>query len=127
MRLRVLEAAAVLVLARVTLALGGFPRVRRMLTRERALTTRDGDAKRARELAKAVVRASQRLPVRTTCLDRALALWWLLRAHGIGGALRIGVRGGERLEAHAWVEHAGAPLYDDEAEEYAAFDAPIIP
>jgi hypothetical protein len=120
------EAALALLCARVMLAIAGFPRVRRLLTRERASAAHEDDAARARMLARAIVRAANNLPIRTTCLDRALALWWLLRAHGIGGELRAGVRGGKRLEAHAWVEHAGRALYDDEASGYAAFDAPLI-
>jgi len=98
----------------------------RMLTRERGDIPRTDDAARARLLARAIVSAANRLPLRTTCLDRALALWWLLGAHGIGGAIRIGVRGGEKIEAHAWVEHAGEVLYDDEAKNYAAFDDPVL-
>src|SRR5205085_6551727 len=57
---RVIEAAVVLVLARVTLAIGGFPRVRRMLTREHSIASRDDDAARAREIARAMLRASRR-------------------------------------------------------------------
>jgi hypothetical protein len=33
-----------------------------------------------------------------------LTLWWLLRIQGIDSDIRIGVRKGTRLEAHAWVE-----------------------
>jgi len=126
MRLRVLMAMVVLTLSRVALAAFGFARVRRLLARSRAVTARADDASRARAWAKAVVRAGQRLPFRTTCLDRSIALWWLLRATRIGGEIRIGVRAGEPLEAHAWVEHAGVVLYDDEAPGFAAFDDPVL-
>ena len=45
------------------------------------------------------------------CLPRSLALQALLRRSGIGAYLRIGVRQEDgSLTAHAWVEHAGAPL-----------------
>ena len=71
-------------------------------------------------------RAADNLPLRTTCLDRALALYWLLRLHKIGGTVRVGVREGEGLNAHAWVEHAGAVLYDDEADSYRAFDRALF-
>ena len=119
-----LEAAVLLTAARVTLAAGGFARVRRMLTRKRESAVRTDDASRARVLAIAVRRAANRLPFRTTCLDRALALWWLLAMHGIGGTVRIGVRGADPFEAHAWVEHGGEALYDDEASGYTPFEAP---
>jgi hypothetical protein len=125
-RVALLEAAIVLTVARVVLSIAGFVRVRRMLNRERAGANRVDDASRAKTLAIAMQRAAAHLPIRTTCLDRALALWWLLGAHGIGGAVRVGVRGGERVEAHAWVEHAGETLYDDEAEGYSAFDQALI-
>jgi hypothetical protein len=44
-----------------------------------------------------------------TCLTQALALQIWLGRHGQSAALRLGVaRGaGERLEAHAWLEHEG--------------------
>ncbi len=50
-------------------------------------------------------------PYRATCLRQSLALWLLLRRRGIPAELRIGVRkeGGD-LQAHAWVEHQGATL-----------------
>lgn len=119
MRLRVLIAMFVLAFSRLALAVFGFGRVRRVLLRFRAVVPRADDAVRARSWAKAVVRAGERLPFRTTCLDRSVALWSLLRARRIGGEIRIGVRAGEPLEAHAWVEHAGVVLYDDEAQDFA--------
>ncbi|HVR38369.1 MAG TPA: lasso peptide biosynthesis B2 protein [Thermoanaerobaculia bacterium] len=77
---------------------------------------------RAIELARAVDRVARHLPLRTSCLDRAVALWWLLVRNGAGGALRIGVRReGDALAAHAWVEHEGEVLFDDEvAQRYVA-------
>ena len=122
-RFAFLEAGILLVAARLTLATGGFARVRRMLTRERESAARTNDASRARMLAVAVRRAANHLPLRMTCLDRALALWWLLAMHGIGGAVRIGVRGADPFEAHAWVEHGGEALYDDEASSYTPFES----
>lgn len=51
---------------------------------------------------------------RPTCLPQSLALWWLLRCHGIETDLRVGVKpGANGLEAHAWVELQGQPLNDD--------------
>ena len=126
MRLRVVIAMVVLAFSRVALAVFGFPRVRRLLSRSRPIAARTDDAMRARSWAKAVVRAGQRLPFRTTCLDRSVALWLLLRARRIGGEIRIGVRPGEPLEAHAWVEHAGVVVYDDEAPGFEAFDDPVL-
>ncbi|MFL6291666.1 MAG: lasso peptide biosynthesis B2 protein [Thermoanaerobaculia bacterium] len=45
------------------------------------------------------------------CLPQSLALQALLRRQGLSAELRIGVRrAGGKLQAHAWVEHAGSPL-----------------
>ena len=78
-------------------------------------------------LAWAVYVASRNVPFATTCLDRALALFRLLRAEGLAAELRIGVRTSEgALEAHAWVEHNGVVLLDEEASRFVAFDAPVL-
>ncbi len=62
------------------------------------------------------------------CLERSLALWWLLRRDGIDAELHIGAakRDG-RFEAHAWVEWDGQVLNDsaDVHRHYMRFDAPI--
>jgi len=61
-----------------------------------------------------------------TCLEKSLALWWLLRRQGITSSIRIGARTTEgKLEAHAWVECEGAALNEPGGEHrhYATFDA----
>jgi len=81
----------------------------------------------AARLAWAVYIASRNVPFQTTCLDRALALFRLSRAEGLAAELRIGVRTSDgALEAHAWVEHDGVVLLDEEASRFVAFDAPIL-
>jgi hypothetical protein len=63
---------------------------------------------------------------RFTCLEKSLALWWLLRRHGTASCLRIGARkAGEKFEAHAWVEREGVALNEPQQEHrhYATFDA----
>ncbi len=71
------------------------------------------DAALARSLARMVNAAARYGPYRAPCLERSLALWWLLRRRGIAADLRIGVRkaAGE-FEAHAWVELEGAVIND---------------
>lgn len=69
---------------------------------------------------------------RPTCLEKSLALWWLLGRQGIASSLRIGTRkAAGQFEAHAWVEQNGAALneLDEPHQHYAAFDAafPAIP
>ena len=60
-----------------------------------------------------------------TCLEKSLALWWLLGRQGIASSLRIGARKtGEKFEAHAWVECDGMALNEPQGvhKHYAAFD-----
>lgn len=74
---------------------------------------------------------ASRYSVATSCLHRSLVLWWLLERRGFEAALRFGARKHEgRLEAHAWVEHAGAPVHQAEPGpcDYAAVDwVPLQP
>lgn len=62
------------------------------------------------------------------CLQRSLALWWMLRRQGIKSELQFGTRKTDgRFEAHAWVEVAGIVLNDsdDVRMSYAPFDRAI--
>jgi hypothetical protein len=74
-----------------------------------------------------MVNAAERYGLtRPTCLEKSLALWWLLRRQGITSSIRIGARTAQgKLEAHAWVECKGAALNEpaDEHRHYATFDA----
>jgi hypothetical protein len=79
---------------------------------------------------RALNRAARFSPGQPSCLPRALALWWLLRRSGIAAELRIGARrAAGRLEAHAWVEHAGQVLGDqaDVHVRFAAFASQVRP
>lgn len=121
-RLRVvhLRALTYLLAARVALAMFDLKRVVR--TKPRQLRT---DVARATEIARALTGVGRRVP--STCLHRALALVWLLRASGLAAVLRIGVRPGDgSLAAHAWVEHEGVVLLDEDASRFVPFDAPIV-
>lgn len=56
------------------------------------------------------------LPGPFSCLVRACVLWWLLQRQAVVAELRIGVCIYQGvLFAHAWVEHAGIPLYESPA------------
>src|SRR5437867_2790392 len=59
-------------------------------------STNAGHASKCLEQAYAAARlvnvAADHIPFRVTCLQRSLALWWLLRRHGIEPDLHIGVR-----------------------------------
>jgi hypothetical protein len=84
----------------------------------------------AQAQARAVLVASRHSIYRATCLRQSLALWWLLRYHGIETNLRIGVKSGDGgLEAHAWVELQGQPLNDalDVHLHFSPFSRAIAP
>jgi hypothetical protein len=67
------------------------------------------------QLALLVRAAARHSPAPNTCLTRALVLAGLLNGRGIEATLRIGVRVAEgKLLAHAWVEHAGVAIDDDQ-------------
>jgi len=92
-------------------------------------TVGNGDLDRARALARLVDAAASRSPVRTRCLERSVALSGMLARRGIPAVLRIGVRRtGADLEAHAWVECAGASLDPEhpESEPFEAFPAGFV-
>ena len=59
--------------------------------------------------------AARNMFFRTNCLERSLALRWLLHRRGIATELRIGARKESALfEAHAWIELDGVVLNDPE-------------
>ena len=68
-------------------------------------------------------------PIRPTCLEESLALWYLLSEQGIAPQLRIGVRKTDgKFEAHAWVEYQGQTLNQSNEvhKHYAAFDSDLV-
>ncbi len=73
--------------------------------------------------------AARRGLYRANCLQQSLCLWWILQRQGISTDLRIGVRKGEQLDAHAWVEYRGTVLNDrpDIAQEFSPFTDIALP
>ena len=66
---------------------------------------------KTRFIARAVRVAAQHGIYRANCLERSLALWWLLARKGIESEIRFGARKDDSsLAAHAWVECRGVPL-----------------
>jgi hypothetical protein len=64
----------------------------------------------------------------STCLEKSLVLWRLLKRHGIASELRIGARKIDgKFEAHAWVERQGIAVDhpDDLHRHYAPFDSTL--
>jgi hypothetical protein len=84
------------------------------------------DLQRATLTARMVNAAARHVWKNATCLEKSLALWYLLGRQGISSSVRIGARKlDEKFQAHAWVERAGVPLDDpgDSHRHYATFDA----
>jgi hypothetical protein len=126
----VLFLRAVLVLPLITL----FLRLRGFRYAQRILQRFLGPGKKSpQEMApepllaltsRMVLAAARHSPIRSTCLERSLCLWWLLARQSIATQFRIGVRkDGSKFTAHAWVERDGIAIGEPEAphSHYAAF------
>ena len=123
----VIEAAILLVVARLGIVGVRFSLLRRALDRGLRIIS----SSRVRPTASPVTRvgwavtaAAHRLPFRSTCLLESLAADAMLRRRGYASEIRFGVKppsGGE-LAAHAWVEHEGAVVFGahHEQPEYSA-------
>jgi hypothetical protein len=124
----VLEAAAALAATSLGMRVAGsnfckaaLARAGRMATGSANAANRATDIEAANRLARLQSATARRLMFRATCLDRSLALCWMLKRRGMPAELRIGARkAANRLEAHAWVELYGNAL-SDESEEHLHF------
>jgi len=82
-------------------------------------------ARRARieEILWAAEAAARRVPWRTMCIEKGLAVQYLLRKSGIDARLHYGARHdpvGGKLQAHVWVTVDGQPLIGgEEAGDFA--------
>jgi hypothetical protein len=93
-----------------------------------ASSVNDSGAVMASGIAMNLERAARHLFFRTNCLERSLALSWLLCRRGIAADLRIGARKeSDVFEAHAWIELDGEVLNDpDESHlHFAPFKGEI--
>jgi hypothetical protein len=127
-----LQALALLPLAALGLRLVGFRRLQEWFARkavsEPGAAGVPEPASMAQATARMVAAAAREGPYRGNCLNQSLVLCWLLRQQGLAGQLRIGVRKElDGLDAHAWVEYAGAVLNDggDIASRYAPFEGDL--
>jgi hypothetical protein len=132
-----LRAALLLPLISVSLKVRGFRATQESLlcflghlqqTSQEESTRSLSDDERTRltvRMVNAVVRHVWR---RSTCLEKSLALWRLLKRHSIASELRIGARKIDgKFEAHAWVERQGIAVDDpnDLHRHYAPFDGTL--
>ena len=84
----------------------------------------------AHTVTRMVAAAAAHGPYRANCLQRSVALWWLLRRRGLTSELRIGTRThAGRFEAHAWVEFDGMVLNEsrDVLARFTPFDRSVNP
>jgi len=130
----ILRAAVILPLTEIGLRLFGFRRWKELIEkfslsmRSSPLLSVDEERVAALRALRAVRSIELHGPTNPNCLERSMALWWILRRGGIDGELCIGARkDGGRFEAHAWVELGGEVLNDSAEvhQHYARFDAPI--
>ncbi len=130
-----LRATAVLPVIFISLKMRGFGATQEFLLRSfpiaRQTSQQDSihvvDNRKRTELTSRMVNAAIGHVWRaSTCLEKSLALWWLLGRQGIACEVRIGARKqGGKFEAHAWLERDGVAVNEPQEEHrhYAAFDA----
>lgn len=108
------EALAALALASLAIAFLPFRRVAAFASpsaREPART----DAETVRRARSAITGWSRRVPWRTVCFQKGLALHWMLRRRGIPSVLLYGARrDGDGLAAHVWVDVEGETVIGGE-------------
>jgi GNAT superfamily N-acetyltransferase len=113
------EALATLALASLAIALLPFRKVAAAASAggRKPGPARADDVARARWAVQAWAR---RVPWRTVCFQRGLALHWMLRRRGIGSVLLYGARrDADGLAAHVWVDVDGETVIG--GEEAAGF------
>ncbi len=114
-----LLALSALIVVKASLASIGYRRTRSALGTLSPKPTRDCESsssciKQIDTLSWSVAGVSFHSPFTTTCLERTLTLWWLLRFRRIDSDIRIGTARSEGgLLAHAWLERNGVVVNDD--------------
>ncbi|MEG3181218.1 lasso peptide biosynthesis B2 protein [Sphingomonas sp. LT1P40] len=97
------EAAATLAAASLAIGVLRFRRVAAMAGGDG--TTRAGEQAELVRMGWAVEAAARRVPWRTVCFQKGLAVHWMLRRRRIASTLCYGVRqsADKGVEAHVWV------------------------
>lgn len=118
--LLLVEALVALALASMAIALLPFRKVAAAASArgpEKART----DPEMVRRVLGAVQGWAWRVPWKTVCFQRGLALHWMLRRRGIRSVLLYGARHkGDGLAAHVWVDVDGATVIGgEEAPDFA--------
>lgn len=114
------EALAALALASLAIALLPFRRVAAAASAPVRGPART-DPEIVRRARSALIGWSRRVPWRTVCFQKGLALHWMLRRRGIPSVLVYGARrDGEGLAAHVWIDVDGETVIGgEEAPDFA--------
>jgi Transglutaminase-like superfamily len=114
------EALAALALASLAIALLPFRRVAAAASAPDRRPERT-DPEAVRRARSALIGWSRRVPWRTMCFQKGLALHWMLRRRGIRSVLLYGARrDGDELKAHVWIDVDGETVIGgDEAPDFA--------
>jgi Transglutaminase-like superfamily len=98
------EAALLLLVVRITLALLPLPRALRLFGVAQGATGSGRiDPDQAALVGRAVARAARHVPFRAVCLQQAFAALLMLRRRGLAATVHFGLlREGHQLKAHAW-------------------------
>jgi hypothetical protein len=114
------EALAALALASLAIALLPFRRVAAAASAPGHRKLR-ADSEAVRRARSAVNGWARRVPWRTVCFQKGLALHWMLRRRGIPSVLLYGARRqGDGLAAHVWVDVDGETVIGgEEAPNFA--------
>ena len=122
------DAMVSLTVAWIGLRTIGYGRTRSILCRVSPLAGTGAYPNRGyaimRQATWSIAASASAIPMAITCLDRSLALWWLLRRRNIDCDLRIGTAQTENgVAAHAWLERDGVVLNDskDVTERFSTF------
>ena len=122
--LAVAEACFALTIASLAIALLPFRRLSAMLTRfsrERAVAP-PGSQRTIAQAVHAVEAAARRMPWRTVCFQKGVALHLMLQRRGVASVLHYGVAQDveKGLTAHVWVSAYGTMILGGEAaDDYA--------
>ncbi|HET9637582.1 MAG TPA: lasso peptide biosynthesis B2 protein [Allosphingosinicella sp.] len=114
------EALAALTLASLAIAILPFRRVAAAASAP-VRGPAQADPETIRRARSAVTGWARRVPWRTVCFQKGLAVHWMLRRRGIPSVLLYGARrDGEGLAAHVWVDVDGETVIGgEEAPSFA--------
>lgn len=122
-RVAVTEALVTLAIASASIRLLPFRSVVRVLasSRPRRASTNAFDERETRRVRWAIEAWSRRVPWRTVCFQKGLAMHMMLQRRGIASTLHYGVRTDQEkgLAAHVWVTENGQAVIG--GEEAAGF------